>query len=466
MQNLVVISLFLFTGFVSSFSAAYDFSEEQKRNVKLLMNASLHDDTGYRIVESLTTEVGPRLAGSEAEKRARDWAVRQFESLKFENVRVDTFSVPRWERGIETAEVTSPFPQKLSVTALGGSVATPADGVEGELHIFPNLGALKSMKNNAMAGKIVFVDESMARTQDGSGYAVAVAKRGQAAFEAHRVGAVAALIRSVGTSSHRFPHTGQMKSITDKNPGASVPAAALSAPDADQLARISHMSEHVRIKLILTPEVLPASTSGNVIAEIPGSKKDEEIVLIGAHLDSWDLGTGAVDDGAGVGIVMAAAHLINTTLQQRPRRTVRVVLFGAEEVGLVGAKSYTDTYQDQLDLHIVAAESDFGAGVIWRLGSANVAEEKHDVFTAVTEMLSPLKIIPGDNTSSGGPDMKYLKEAGVPIADLRQDGRDYFDLHHTADDTFDKVDPVKLRQNIAAYAAFVYLVADMEERFR
>ena len=283
-----------------------------------------------------------------------------------------------------------------------------------------------------------------------------------AAYEGERLGAKAALIRSVGTSSHRFAHTGQMRRVTeDGSPG--VPTAALSAPDADQLARILGRGETVKLKLVLTPQTLPPSESGNVIAEIPGRETPEEIVLVGAHLDSWDQGTGAVDDGAGVGIVVAAARLVKETAQ--PRRTIRVVLFGAEEVGLVGAKAYAEQHAANLKQHIVAAESDFGAGKIWRF-ETRVAEEKLALARAIGEALRPLGIGPGHNMAYGGPDLKYVREAGVPVVTLKQNGWDYFDLHHTPNDTLDKIDPEELAQNVAAYAAFMYLAAEMPGHFR
>ncbi len=466
MQRLIIFTVLVVLLAASRHSFSYEFTDKQEEKAQMLIEKALVDDTGYHLVESLTTEVGPRLAGSDAEQRAREWAMKKFKSLGFKNRRIEAFDVPKWQRGIELAEITSPYPQKLVVTALGGSVATPEDGIEGEVVMFSSLAELTEIKDNSLEGKIVYIDEIMARTQDGSGYGVAVKKRGQTAFEAHRVGAVAALIRSVGTSSHRFAHTGQMKRITDTTVGPSVPAAALSAPDADQLTRMLTNANSVRLRLTLTPKQMPQGRSGNVVAEIPGRESPEEIVLIGAHLDSWDLATGAVDDGAGVGIVMAAANLIVQNIKKRPRRTIRVVLFGAEEVGLVGAKSYTETHMESLSNHIFAAESDFGADVIWRFGTVNVTEEKLPVITAINKILAPLLIVPGDNRASGGPDLFYMKLAGVPIGDLRQNGRDYFDLHHTANDTFDKIDVEKLRQNIAAYAALTYLIADIEEDFR
>jgi hypothetical protein len=429
-----------------------------------LMQHARSANTGYAIVESLTTEVGPRLAGTAAEGRARQWAVARLNDLGFHNVRVEPFVVPLWLRGIERAEILSPFPQPLTITALGGSASTGPHGVEGEVVSFDSLAALEEAAAGSLQGKIVFVDEVMARSRDGSGYRVAVAKRRQTAFTAERLGASAALIRSVGTSSHRFAHTGQMRRIDYKGQ-AGVPMAALTAPDADQLRRTLSRGVPVMVKLVITPQLLPPSESGNVIAEIPGSAAPEEIVLVGAHLDSWDLGTGAIDDGAGVGIVIGAAKLLLDVLPHAPRRTIRIVLFGSEEVGLVGAQAYAERHAGELDKHIIATESDFGAGEIWRFDTG-VADDKVPLAEAIGALLLPLGIEPGTNTASGGPDMKYLREAGVPVVGLKQNGWDYFDLHHTPDDTLDKIAPDALQQNIAAYAAFLYLAAEVEANFR
>ncbi|TQV67794.1 M20/M25/M40 family metallo-hydrolase [Exilibacterium tricleocarpae] len=438
---------------------------KMRQTAEKLAATALQDTTAYDLVESLTTEIGPRLAGTEAEARARDWAVKKLKQLGFKNVRIEPFEVPLWQRGVEKAEITSPFPQPLYITTLGGSVATPPEGVEGDLVSFPSLAALQAVRAGSLRGKIVFVDQVMTRTQDGSGYGVAVQKRRETAFAAHKAGAVGALIRSVGTSSHRFAHTGQMKAITDTSVGPSVPSAALSAPDADQLARALSRDEPLRLRLTLTPQTQARAPSGNVIAEIPGRERPDEIVLIGAHLDSWDQGTGAVDDGAGVGIVTGAAKVIMDNLRRAPKRTIRVVYFGAEEVGLVGAKAYAEAHSRELENHIVGTESDFGADKIWRFDT-RIAEAKLPVAKAIGDVLLPLGIGPGNNEASGGPDMKYVREAGVPVVTLLQNGWDYFDLHHTPNDTLDKIDPAKLAQNVAAYAAFVYLVAEMDEDFR
>ena len=429
-----------------------------------LIGLALEDRTGYKIVESLTTEVGPRLAGSNAERRARLWAVEKLKSLGFDNVRVEEFSLPLWQRGTERVEIISPFPQQLSVTALGGSESTGPKGVEGEVVAFVSLAALSSQPEKSLLGKIIFVDEVMTRTQDGSGYGVASKKRRETAYEAHRVGASGALIRSAGTSSHRFPHTGQMHRAGDDYV-PSVPTAALSAPDADQLRRAINKGTPVVLRMLLETKLTPNATSGNVIAEITGSEHPQEIVLIAAHLDSWDLGTGAVDDGAGVGIVVGAAKLLLDHLPNGPKRTIRIVLFGAEEVGIVGARAYAQRHAKELENHIVAAESDFGAGKVWRFDT-RFAEQKLPAAQIIAAALSPLGIAAGSNEARGGADLYFLREAGVPVVSLVQNGWDYFDLHHTANVTFDKIEADKLAQNVAAYTIFAYLASELEGDFR
>ncbi|MEJ2531836.1 MAG: M20/M25/M40 family metallo-hydrolase [Halioglobus sp.] len=429
-----------------------------------LVQRAREDNAAYAIVESLTTEVGPRLAGTEAEARARRWAVSMLTGLGFPRVRVEPFAVPLWLRGVERARIVAPFPQPLTVTALGGSASTGAGGVTGEVAVFDSLAALAAGADGSLRGRIAFIDEPMTRTQDGSGYGVAVAKRREAAYEAERLGALALLIRSVGTSSHRFAHTGQMRDAGSSDQRG-VPAAALAAPDADQLRRALDRRQPVELHVTIAPEQRPPAASGNVIAEIPGRDRAAEIVLAGAHLDSWDLGTGAVDDGAGVGIVVAAAKLLLDHLPRAPRRTIRVVLFGSEEVGIIGARAYAEQHAAELADHVLAAESDFGAGDIWRFDT-RVAPEALSVVAMIGQALRPLGIGPGGNDAHGGPDLAYLREAGVPIAGLIQNGWDYFDLHHTPDDTLDKIAPGALDQNVAAYAALLYLVAESEAEFR
>lgn len=440
-------------------TVAARLSDNDARRVETLIARALEDDTAWRLVESLTTEIGPRLAGSAAEARARDWAVARMKALGFKNVRVETFEMPYWARLHESAAIVAPFPQPLTITALGGTVGTPEGGVVGEVVRFETLDALKAAPPTGLEGKIVFVDEKMTRTQDGSGYGVAVAKRSGAANEAGRRGALAAIIRSVGTDSHRNPHTGAMR--YDEG-AARVPTAALSNPDADQLARaLAHAKEPVKVNLDIAVETRE-TTSGNVIGEIPG--ESGEIIVIGGHLDSWDLGTGAIDDAAGIAITMAAAKLV-AGLKGKPKRTIRVVLWGAEEPGLLGAKAYVKAHEGELARHALAAESDFGAGRIWQL-QTHFGDGALGKAALVAGALKPLGVGPGDNEASGGSDVSTLDKAGVPVIELRQSGWDYFDLHHTPDDTLDKVDPADLAQNVAAWAAMVYLASEIDGSFR
>ncbi|MEM1025971.1 MAG: M20/M25/M40 family metallo-hydrolase [Myxococcota bacterium] len=416
--------------------------------------------SAYAIVESLTTKVGARLAGTEAEARARAWAVEKFDELGFE-ARIEPATVEGWERGVEKATVTRPYPQALSITALGLSVATPKGGLEAPVLRVRSLDDLEARANAEVKGKIIFIDQSMARTQDGSGYGAVVRIRSRGPSTAARKGAQAVVIRSVGTDHHRFPHTGMLRYAED---APAIPAAALSVPDAEQLSRILALSDDVRLRLELRPRRTGTRPTGNVVADLKGRTRPEEIVLIGAHLDSWDLGTGAIDDGAGVGIVMATLQLLRQ-MPQRPERTVRVVLFGAEEVGLVGAKAYAKTHADTLDQHVLAAESDFGAGPIYAL-SADVGEAAWPKIEDLHTRVQHLKVILGENGMGPGPDIYPLRGEGVPSLIPKQDGTDYFDVHHTADDTIDRIDPKNLDQNVAVYATLIWAVANTNGSYR
>ena len=432
----------------------------QAQTADRLIDKGLEDERAWEILESLTTEIGPRLAGSDDEARAREWGVEVLRGLGFKNVRIETFNMPYWERVAESAEIVSPFAQELKVTALGNSVATPEGGLTGEIVRFRTLLELQDAPMTGFEGKIIFVDEMMLKTQDGSGYGWAVAKRSGAANEAAKRGAAAAIIRSAGTSQVRTPHTGNMRYEQGVTP---VPIAALSNPDADQLVRAMALADGpVEVKLNISVRTKTSVESGNVIGEIPG--RTDEVIVIGGHLDSWDHGTGAVDDAAGVAITVAAAKLIDE-LPGKPERTIRVIMWGAEEVGLLGAIAYAKAYADELDKHILASESDFGAGPVWqfRTGFGEQSLPKAEVYQ---KALRRLGIGPGDNLATGGPDVIPLRRAGVPVFRLRQDGRDYFDLHHTQEDTIDKVDPEALKQNVAAWAATVYIASELEGDYR
>ena len=422
-----------------------------------LRETALASDLGYRITQSLTTEVGPRMAGSEADARAVAWARAKFEALGYDKVWTEPVTFPKWVRRSESAQVLGAHAQPLALTALGGS---PGGTVEGEVVRFPDLAALEAAPAGSLAGRIAFIDYKMARARDGSGYGPGSQVRSRGPSAAIRAGASAYLMRSAGTDSHRNPHTG----ITRFDEGlAPIPSAALAAPDADQLARLLAPGQPVRVRIALDCGWDGEATSYNVIGEITGSSRPGELVLIGAHLDSWDLGTGAIDDGAGIGITMAAGKLIGD-LEQRPARTIRVVAFANEEQGLWGGKAYAKAHAARLGQHQIAAESDFGAGRVYAFASS-APDHAKAAEARIAAALAPLGIAHTPGQGGPGPDISPFAAAGMAWVALRQDGTDYFDLHHTPDDTFDKIDPEALAQNVAAYAVFAYLAAAAEGDF-
>ena len=418
-----------------------------------LRDAALGDSLAWEITEGLTTEIGQRKAGSEAEARARNWAVDKLKVLGFSNVRIEVFEVPYWERGEATAEIVAPFPQPLTLAALGNSAATPAKGLQAEVVGFDSLAALQAADPAAIKGKIVFVTHRMAPAQDGSPYGQVGAIRRTGPSVASKLGAAAILIRSIGTDKHRNPHVGVQTWADGVRP---IPALALTNPDADQLERTLQRGKPVTIMLKVTAKMAGKRPSGNVIAEIPGRDPAAGIVVIGGHLDSWDLGTGAIDDAAGVAITTAAAKRIMDAGQ--PLRTIRVVWFGSEEIGLFGGIDYREKHKGEK--HHVIAESDFGADRIWRF-QTSVADAALPRMKPLAEVLAPLGIVQGGkNGDASGSDISELQKEGVPAIALSQDGTRYFDIHHTPDDTLDKIDPTQLRQNVAAWTAMLSVVAN------
>ena len=416
------------------------------------------DSVAYPVVESLTTEVGPRLAGTIQAKRATDWAVAKLKALGFQDVHLEPFAITAWIRGEESGEVIAPYPQKLALTALGGSVPTPPEGIEAEIVVFPTYAALLAAPMGSLTGKIAVVTQPMARLQDGAGYGYANPVRRAGASEAARRGAVAYLHRSLSTADTRLPHAGAMNYQAD---APKIPAAALSTPDAELLARMAGRGQPVRVKLVLRPTEAPAQ-AWNVIGDIPGGEKPDEVVLIGAHLDSWDLGTGAIDDGAGVGIVTGAAKLV-ADLPRRPRRTVRVVLFGSEEMDN-SSVAFAAAHQGEAGHYVIASEADFGTDRVLQIQVPPGAADSPYART-LAELLAPMKVILNREPAlRSGDDLARIRD--VPFLSLRQDGTRYFDIHHSADDTFDKVDKVQLDQAVAAYATAVYLAADSDVDFR
>ena len=428
-----------------------------KQSVSMRAHA-MQNSNAWDILESLTQEVGPRLAGSPGDQAAVAWAMLKMQELGFENVRAQDVTVPHWERGQLSVQITSPHPQPLVAVALGGSVGTGEEGIEAPVLMVQNLEELAKLSASQVEGTIVFLPGRMERHKDGSGYGPAVAKRGSGASIAASLGARALVIRSVGTDNNRLGHTGAMR-YDPAQPR--IPAVALSNPDSDILEYQLSQGQPVSLRIALSARHLDPARSANVIGEIPGSDLPDEIVIIGGHLDSWDLGTGAIDDGAGVAITMEAARQILLS-GKRPKRTIRVVLFANEEFGLSGAKEYGRLAQ--VEKHILGIEADFGAGKVWQLAS-QVAPESLYKVEAMQAMLADMGIEPGSNTAGGGADISPLRKAGMPVLSPRQDGTDYFDIHHTANDTLDKVNKDDLDQNVAVYTALTWFAANVEGDF-
>lgn len=441
-------------------TCALGASAQSHTTAVALRDNALRGTGAYDLVSSLTTEIGPRPAGSDAFQRAVEWGVRTMKELGFQNVRAEKVTLPHWDIGTGEGRITSPWPQPMVLAALGGSIATPEAGIDAEVVQVASLEALQALDPAKAKGKIVFLNKRMERRKDGSGYGETVPGRGAGSAAAAKLGAVAFLLRSVGTDNNRTPHTGAMR-IQAGEP--QVPAAALSNPDADVLEKEIASGKPVTFHLKLTSRSLPEVESANVVGDIRGREKPDEIVLLGCHLDSWPLGTGAIDDGAGCAIMMEAARRIGE-LKEKPRRTVRVVLFANEEFGLSGAKAYAEAHTAELPKHILAGESDFGSGKVWRL-SSRVAPETLPAMDKIAELLAPLGVERGDNGAGGGADLSPMAPAKVPILSLGQDGTSYFDWHHTANDTLDKIDPKDLDQNVAAWAAAAWMAADMPGDF-
>ena len=420
-----------------------------------IREAALQDNIAWDFIEGLTTEVGPRPAGTPQEVRAREWAVTKLKALGFSNVRSEPYKMPVWVRGHDEARIVSPFPQNLAMEALGNSASTSANGIEGEVIYFPTLSDLQAAPDGSLKGKIAFVSHAMAATQDGSSYSHFGATRRQGPSIASKKGATAIVIRSIGTDNHRLPHSGVQMWADGVKP---IPAAALSTVDADQLTRILSRGQPVSLRLTLTSKMLKDQPSGNVIAELPGTDPTAGIVLAACHIDSWDQGTGAIDDASGCGIITAAA--LHAAKAGPLRRTIRILMAGAEEVGGDGGRAYFTAHGGER--HAMAMESDFGADRVWRV-DFKLPTGHEALSDRIASTISPLGIAPSRLAAGGGSDIEPLVKAGVPVIDLQQDGTRYFDIHHTADDTLDKVDRAQLQQNVSAWAVTLFAIADAAE---
>ncbi|PYP90355.1 MAG: peptidase M28 family protein [Blastocatellia bacterium AA13] len=438
-------------------------------DLKTLQEAALADDYALRTLAHLCNNIGPRLSGSPQAAHAVEYVAAEMRKLGLE-VKLEKCTVPHWVRGIETAALTAfsgqapNTTQKVVVTALGGSVATPPEGVSAEIVVVNSFEQLKTMGRVGIEGKIVLFnvrfDTRMAAQGEWSqAYGQAVAYRGLGPSEAARLGAVAALVRSVGGADFRLPHTGALRYAPD---APRIPAGAVTSEDADTIAYLSAEGK-VTMHLTLTPQTLADIESFNVVADLKGTEHPEEIVIVSGHLDSWDLGTGAIDDGAGVVIAMETAQLIRQ-LGLKPKRTIRIITWMNEESSGSGSRAYAESHKSEFPNHIAAIESDLGAG--HPLGfNARIGEKALAMLAPLTEILRAsgaglIKVVPGGT----GADIEPLEVDGVPCFGMLQDGRTYFNYHHTAADTFDKVIPRELAENAAAMALLAYAVASLPDR--
>ncbi len=453
-SQLLAASLLCFLACAFAAEKAPAFRKSDLTAANTLRQRALVDTGAWELIESLTTEVGARPAGSAGDRAAVAWAIREMQRLGLANVRSMEVMVPHWVRGEEKFQVLAPWPQTMPTLALGGSVGTPPEGIEAEAIMVKDLEALKNLPAGAVRDRIVYFSNRMERTRDGSGYGRAVTVRVAGPSAAAALGAIGVVIRSVGTSDERFAHTGALRYTAE---APRVPAFAISNPDADTLERQFASGKSVRLLMSSNSRELPQARSANVIGEVPGTDRASEIVILGAHLDSWDPGVGAIDDGAGVAIMVAVAKLIQD-LDSKPRRTIRVVLFANEEFGTSGSQAYLAANQASVGQHVLGFEADFGAGPVWRLAS-RVNPAQLPAVDQIFRALAPLKLERGNNEARGGADLDGLSKLGMPILDPALDGTYYFDVHHTANDTLAKVDPAALRQAVAAYAISVWLGA-------
>lgn len=440
-----------------------NFPPQLLADLDKIKSAALADDYAYRQVAHLTENIGPRPSGSPQAKAAVEYVAAELRQLGLD-VQLEEVKVPHWVRGAETAELVE-YPgqaagttQKIVLTALGGSTSTPAEGLAAEVVVVSNFDELKLLSRDNVAGKIVLFNEIYDKKKAAAGlsfiaYGEAVRYRSTGPKAAADLGAIAALVRSVGSADYRLPHTGFSLP-------AGIPAGAVTAEDADLIAHLAAQGK-VRMHLTLTPQKLPDAIGYNVIADLKGSEHPEQIVILSGHLDSWDLGTGAIDDAAGVAVAMASAELFHN-LHLRPKRTLRVIAWMDEESGGAGSQTYARDHSQDFLNHVAAIESDAGA--------AHPLGFETRMTTAAAELLRPaLSVLDSigatamqNSSYPPGADIARMSDAGVPALGILQDGRTYFNYHHTAADTLDKILPSELRENAAAMAVMGYAIASMK----
>ena len=443
------------------------FSPQTLSDLKRLRDSALSSEYAYRQVAHLANNIGPRLSGSAQAARAVEYVAAELKNVGCD-VQLEKVMVPHWVRGEETAALVQ-YPgqaenttQKVVLCALGKSVATPPEGLTAEVITAKNFDELKSLSREKVTGKIVlftypFDKQMAAEGRGGDAYSEAVAYRGDGPSAAARQGAVACLIRSVGGADYRIPHTGQTKYADD---APKIPAGAVTAEDAETIADLVRQGP-VKMKMTLTPQTLPDVESYNVIGDVKGSEHPEQVVIVSGHLDSWDLGTGAIDDGAGVAVSMEAANLVQK-LHLRPKRTIRVIAWMNEENGLAGSKGYASDHATEMANHFGVMETDGGAGHPLGLNIKGRSELRA-IFAPVAAILQESGAGVLNFVDHCGADIEPMEKAGVPAFSPIQDSRYYFNYHHTAADTLDKIVPRELAENAAVVAVAAYALANSEQ---
>lgn len=430
--------------------------------VAAMQRQALAGERTWQLVTSLVTEVGPRFAGTPGDAQSIAWAERALREAGFDRVWTEPVTVPRWIRGAATAEILAPHARRLEVVALGGSGSTPPGGIEAEVVEVFDVEALEALPEGALAGRIAFLSRPMEQRADWTGYGEAVPIRAHGPAVAARKGALATLIRSVAIGPDRFPHTGATRWEEGTSPA---PTAALAVPDAELLHRQLAAGAPVRMRLVIENEHAGEAVSANVIGEFRGRERPDEVVLLVAHRDSWDITPGAQDNGTGVATMIEAARLAATASPQGPRRTLRVLLTANEEFGLSGARAYAAAHAAETGSIVLATESDQGGGRAHGL-LVNFAAEDAAAGGELAALLAPLGVALRSGEAGGGADLSPLAPLGVPLVDLDLERARYFEVHHTINDTLERVVPADLRQATAAWATVAWWGAQRAERLR
>jgi len=447
--------------FALGFSQAADapnLTAEYHATADRLIDSALADTEGYNRLAHLCDRIGNRLSGSPALDEAIAWAADQMKSAGLSNVRLLPVKVPHWVRGKECARIVAPVERQLHMLGLGMSVGTPPGGVTAEAVVVPGFDGLANLGREKVQGKIVVYNEPY------RGYGETVAYRRLGASRAAELGAVAALVRSIAPLAMQIPHTGTMR-YADGPP--KIPTAAISIEDAMMLARLVDEGLPVKVHLEMGAHFEPDADSANVIGEIPGREMPDEVVAVGGHIDSWDVGQGAQDDGVGIMASLEAVALIHK-LGLKPRRTIRVVFWVNEENGQRGANAYRDWLGSGVNRHVAAIEMDGGAETPRGFGFGTEKGGNPQSVATLKEIGKLLDRVGAGAILPNGEDAdtEPLIEAGVPGLADRTVGAHYFDWHHTETDTLDKVNPEDFRKNVAALAVMTYVLADMPQRLK